>query len=282
LPEPVVDLHAHTTASDGSLRPARLVQRAAEAGLAALAVTDHDTVDGLAEAREEAGRAGIELVNGMELSVKWGDGTFHMLGYLFEEGPALDAGLAGLKGIRQERNEKMIRKLNELGFPVTTEEVVAASGGGQVGRPHMAKALVARGYFPTVDAAFATLLRKGRPAYVTVERLEPEGAIALIHEARGVAVLGHPYQLKLDAAALDAQVAGLKRAGLDGIEVQHSNHDPERQSLYESLARKYDLAGTGGSDFHGDVKPDIRLGRAWGGAPIPLSRLDDLKRRLRR
>lgn len=274
-----IDLHAHTTASDGSLSPAELVRAAAAEGLAALAVTDHDTVGGLEEARSEARRAGLELVNGMELSVRWDEGTFHLLGYLFEEGPGLAAGLARLQALRHDRNLRMIGKLNELGYGVSYADVAAESGGGQVGRPHMAKALVRKGLVPTVQDAFDRLLRRGRPAYVIVDRLEPRDAFELVRRAGGVPVLAHPYQLRLTEEALDARIPEWKDAGLGGIEVQHSSHDAARQSFLERLAAKHGLAATGGSDFHGDTKPDVALGRAHGGARIPMSRLDELIRR---
>ncbi len=277
--ETFIDLHAHTTASDGSLSPADLVKKAAAEGLAALAVTDHDTVAGLAEARSAARQSGIELVNGMELSVKWDEGTFHLLGYLFEEGPGLAAGLAKLQALRHDRNMRMIDRLNELGYAVTYAEVVAASGGGQVGRPHMAKALVAKGLVASVPDAFEKLLRRGRPAYVIVDRLDPWDAFSLVRKAGGVPVIAHPYQLRLSEQALDERIPEWKEAGLGGIEVQHSSHDAARQSFLAGLAEKHDLAATGGSDFHGDTKPDVQLGRAGGGARIPVSRLDDLIRR---
>ncbi|MCC6739180.1 MAG: PHP domain-containing protein [Planctomycetia bacterium] len=274
-----IDLHAHTTASDGSLSPTELVRAAAAEGLAALAVTDPDTVEGLAEARIEARRAGIELVNGMELSVRWDEGTFHLLGYLFEEGPGLSSGLAQLQALRHDRNRRLIGRLTELGSGVSYADVAAESGGGQVGRPHMAKALVRKGLVPTVQEAFERLLRRGRPAYVIVDRLEPEDAFALVRRAGGVPVLAHPYQLRLSEEELDARIPGWKDAGLGGIEVQHSSHDAARQSFLERLAGKHGLAATGGSDFHGDTKPDVHLGRAHGGTRIPVSRLDDLIRR---
>jgi 3',5'-nucleoside bisphosphate phosphatase len=277
--EPFIDLHAHTTASDGSLRPAELVRKAAAEGLAALAVTDHDTIAGLAEAREESGKAGIELVNGMELSVKWDEGTFHLLGYLFEEGPGLAVGLARLQALRHDRNLRMIAKMNELGIDVSHADIAAEGGGGQVGRPHMAKALVRKGHASSIHDAFEKLLRRGRPAYVIVDRLEPADAFALVREAGGVPVVAHPYQLRLKDEELDARLAEWKKLGLGGIEVQHSSHDAARQSFLQGLADRHGLAATGGSDFHGDTKPEARLGHAGGGARIPLSRLEDLKRR---
>ncbi|MEK7468367.1 MAG: PHP domain-containing protein [Planctomycetota bacterium] len=277
--ERFVDLHSHTTASDGSLRPAELVRKAAAEGLTALAVTDHDTIEGLAEARDESRKAGIELVNGMELSVKWNEGTFHLLGYLFEEGPGLAEGLAKLQALRHDRNLRMLAKMNELGIDVSHADIAAESGGGQVGRPHMAKALVRKGHAASIHDAFEKLLRRGRPAYVIVDRLEPSDAFSLVRHAGGVPVIAHPYQLRLTEEELDARVAGWKKDGLGGIEVQHSSHDAARQSFLEGLAKRHGLAATGGSDFHGDTKPDARLGWAGGGARIPLSRLDDLKRR---
>lgn len=254
---------------------------AADEGLRALAVTDHDTTDGLAEAREEASRRGIELVNGMELSVRWPDGTFHLLGYLFEEGPGLAEGLARLQALRRERNERMLAKLNGLGHALTMDDVRAQSGGGQIGRPHMAKALVAKGVVASVQEAFEKLLRRGAPAYAMVERLTEAEAIGIVKRAGGAAVLAHPYQLRLKPEGLDARLAEWKAAGLDGIEVQHSSHDPERQRVLEELAARHGLAGTGGSDYHGDTKPDVRLGTAWGGQRIRYERLEALKARVR-
>ena len=274
-----IDLHAHTTASDGSLSPTELVRKAAAEGLSALAVTDHDTIAGLSEARDEAKRAGIELVSGMELSVKWDEGTFHLLGYLFEEGPGLAEGLAKLQALRHDRNLRMVAKMIDLGVGITYDEVVAESGGGQVGRPHMAKALIKKGHAASVHDAFEKLLRRGKPAYVVVDRLEPEDAFSLVRRAGGVPVVAHPYQLKLKDAELEARVAEWKKSGLGGIEVQHSSHDASRQSFLDGLAKRHDLAATGGSDFHGETKPEVQLGRAGGGARIPLSRLDELKRR---
>ncbi|NUN50945.1 MAG: PHP domain-containing protein [Candidatus Brocadiae bacterium] len=277
MPEPSIDLHAHTTASDGSLRPAELVRQAAADGLSALAVTDHDTAEGLEEARDEARRTGIELVNGIEISVHWEAGTFHLLGYLFEETPALRAGLQELQGLRRERNARMIAKLNELGYRLTEEEVAAEGGGGQIGRLHIARALLRRGAVSTVEEAFGRLLRRGRPAFVMVDRLGAAEAIRMIRSAGGVAVVAHPFQLRLGEDALDGAVAEWTALGLGGIEVQHSSHDAGQVAFLSALAGRHNLAATGGSDFHGENKPGIPLGRAGEGARIPLSRLEDLR-----
>ncbi|MEW5725073.1 MAG: PHP domain-containing protein [Thermodesulfobacteriota bacterium] len=276
----LIDLHVHTTASDGSHEPARLVDLAREIGLKALGVTDHDTVDGLDQALVRGRETGFEVVPGIEISSEFSPGTMHMLGYFVDHlQTSFTSRLNELQEARRRRNPQMVEKLNGLGFGLTLAEVEAAAGGGQVGRPHFARVMVAKGYVPDSKEAFDKYLAKGRPAYMDKFRLSPAESIALIAQAGGLAVLAHPLTLKLAPAELENLVAGLKEAGLAGIEVYYSEHTPQMALKYLALAAKFDLAPTGGSDFHGDSKGGISLGRGFGNLAVPYAFLDGLKKR---
>ncbi len=266
-----VDLHTHSTASDGSFSPKELVNLAKEIDLLALALTDHDTIDGLAEAEAEAKSVGLAFVPGIEISVKFeGPGHFHLLGYFIDyQENILTKTLVKLKEARASRNQKMIAKLKELGVPITWEEVLAVSGGGEIGRPHIAKVLVDKGIVKDTDEAFSRYLAKGAAAYVPKARLDPEEAIELIHEAKGLTSLAHPYYLKLSNEELEKYVAYLKQKGLDAIEAYYTDHSPEYTAFCLELARKYNLLVTGGSDFHGANKPEIKLGVGKGSLFVP-------------
>ena len=272
-----MDLHAHTTASDGSLSPAELVHLAVSCGLGALGVTDHDTLAGLPEALESASGCGIELVPGVELSVEY-PGHFHLLGYLFDPAYApLDDRLRYLRDHRASRNVRMLEKIQECGLPITLEDVRAEAGGEVLGRPHMAKALVRKGIVDSVKEAFNRYLADGRPCHVPKAKLTPEEGIALIRAAGGVPVMAHPFTLKMDPEKLEAELCRLKECGLGGIECYYSQHSPDQQNLFLGIARRLDLVATGGSDFHGDTKPHVHLGVVTGGGPASLELLDRLK-----
>lgn len=257
-----IDLHAHTDLSDGTLRPADLVKLAAETGLAALAVTDHDTTAGLPVARE-AGRAlGVEILAGCEITARFPGRAMHVLAYGFDDRePRLQAMLAEIRGARDVRNPRILARLAELGCPLTMDEVRAEAGGDVVARPHIARALVRRGYVGDTKTAFQRYLRDGGPAFVPAESVEPEDAIAAVVAAGGVAVVAHPRQLRIDGSAgIRALFRALAQAGLGGIEVFHPSHDADDRVLYADIAAQERLVPTGGSDFHGANKPDIRLG----------------------
>lgn len=283
----MIDLHLHSTASDGSLPPALLVRRAKEGRLAAMALTDHDTLDGLPEAMAAGEDLGIEVLPGVEISLDHGPGTFHMIGLLFDPADAaLGAALRRVRGGREERNRRLVERLAELGVPVDMEEVVAYAGGDVVARPHFAQALVARGYVGTVKEAFDRWLGKGTPGYVERERLEVEEAIDLVHGAGGVTVLCHPTTLNLDpgpGAEPDGDlvpfVADLAAKGLDAIEVRYSEHDAKQEAVFRAVAERTGLLESGGSDFHGHTKKDIRLGVGRGNLNIPYEVLDHLRER---
>jgi predicted metal-dependent phosphoesterase TrpH len=258
----LIDLHTHSTASDGSLPPAEVVRLAQEAGLKALALTDHDTTDGLAEAVAAGDKLGVEVIPGVEISAQFTDDAMHILGYFIDFASGkLAARLAVLKQARKERNPKIIAKLNALGLGITMEQVERLSGGGQVGRPHIARALMQSGYVSTMQQAFDIYLKNGGKAYVAKYRFPPPEALAMIREAGGVPVLAHPFTLGMgSAAALKELLLDLKANGLAGIEIFYADHSPEQEAMYLKLARELGLLITGGSDFHGDNKPDVTLG----------------------
>lgn len=274
-----IDLHAHTTASDGSLTPTELVDRAARLGLTALGITDHDTLDGLAEAIGAARERGLELVPGIELSISVPVGRFHMLGYLIDhEDTTLGERLWRLKDNRARRNERMLEKLQRLGVPITREEVAAVSGGGQIGRPHMALALFKKGIVSSTQEAFDRYLADGAAAHVPKDKITLQEGLDLIHGAGGLAVMAHPIQRQLDDEALVAELHQLRAMGLDGIECYYSQHTPERTQVYLEMARRTGLMVTGGSDFHGASKPDVHLGCVYQGRPVSAELLEAMKR----
>jgi 3',5'-nucleoside bisphosphate phosphatase len=276
----MIDLHSHTTASDGSYTPTELVTHAREVGLRALGISDHDTVDGLMEAAEAAEAAGLDLVPGIEISVDYTHGEFHLLGYFIDfRNEAFVSRIRYLQENRFNRNELMVRKMHDLGFDVDMEEIVAESGGGQVGRPHMARALMKKGYVTSIQDAFDRYLADGKPLHVPKVKLAPEEAIGLVHEAGGVAVLAHPKYLEYDTEEeLAAELARLKKAGLDGLECYYSQHSEAETERYVRLAARFGLLCSAGSDFHGASKPDVPLGVIYqgrAGAPELLQRLKE-------
>lgn len=283
---PGIDLHAHTTASDGSLTPTELVGKARALGLAALAVTDHDTLGGLRQAQSAAACVGLDLVPGVELSVEDDAGRFHLLGYGFDpENAALADTLITLRRSRAARNALMAEKMAALGLPVTMDDVRAEAGEDAqvIARPHFARALIKKGVVESVQEAFDKYLSTGKPLYLPKEVLTPRDAIALIHGAGGVAVMAHPGLVPLDEAALADRVARLAQDdGLDGIEAYYSQHSRADTHRFLALAARLGLLVTGGSDFHGIAKPHVPLGVVFEGRPAPPGLLADLRARLPR
>jgi 3',5'-nucleoside bisphosphate phosphatase len=256
-----IDLHTHSNASDGSYPPEEVVRQAKEGGLAAMALTDHDTVDGLSEAVAAGETYGVEVIPGVEVSAQFPGGTMHIVGLFveFQDG-RLDQRLAVLKQARIDRNPKIIKKLKDLGIAITMARVEEISGGGQVGRPHIARALLEKGYVSSIQEAFDKYLGYQRPGYVSKFRFPPNEALAMIREAKGIPILAHPFTLNLAAVPLKNQIIELKGQGLAGLEVYYSEHTPEQEALYLKLARELDLLVSGGSDYHGQNKPEITLG----------------------
>jgi predicted metal-dependent phosphoesterase TrpH len=241
-----VDLHAHSTASDGAASPSDLVAAARRANLAAIAITDHDTVAGVREATSAAARLGIRLVPGVELSAVDADGETHLLGLHLSDLDALDGQLAELRDMRRTRAERMVERLNALGVRVSMDDVLAQAAGGAIGRPHVARALIARGWAPDMRTAFDRYLAAGRPAFVPKDRLSLADAIAIVHRAGGLAVLAHP-----GAAATTQRITALAALGLDGVEVRHPSHDDAEIGRILSLTERLGLLPSGGSDWHG-------------------------------
>lgn len=258
----MIDLQAHTTASDGSYTSTELIHHAHQIGLSAIGVTDHDTVGGLEEAVAAASEVGIEVVPGIEISVDYPQGEFHLLGYYVDyKNPEFLDRIHYLQENRFNRNAVMVRKMNDLGFEITLEEIEAESGGGQLGRPHMARAMLKKGYVSTVQEAFDKYLADGQPLHVPKVKLSPQEAIGLVHHAGGVAVLAHPKYMEYPTEAeLAEELSRLKDAGLDGLECYYSQHTEEETQQYLRLARHFGFLVTSGSDFHGVSKPDVPLG----------------------
>ncbi len=278
-----VDLHCHSTASDGTLPPREVVQLARESNLSALSLTDHDTIAGIADASDEARKLGIDFLPGIEISAEFpAPGTLHILGYGIDPtSPSLVALTAELIAARDARNPIIVEKLNELGVSVSMREWEDEAKGGVLGRPQLAAVLVRKGYVSSIKNAFDKYLGQRAPAYVDKERLKPREAIARISAARGLAVLAHPVQLRAqNDAQLETFVKNLVDQGLAGIEVIHSDHDAQAVEKMSRLAERFGLLKTGGSDFHGTNKKDIRLGDA-NGRKIPREFYERLLDRLR-
>jgi len=247
------DLHTHTTASDGTHSPETNVRLAKEAGLAGIAITDHDTVAGVAEAAACGEQIGIKVVPGVEISTAADGKDIHVLGYWIDtKDERFLQRLAGQRNTRGRRNEMILQKLAELGYEVTEEEVLAQAAArpgkdGSVGRPHIASAMVAKGYVGSIAEAFDRFLAEGSAAYVNPERISPEEAVRWILEAGGVPVLAHP-----GLYGDDKLVERLIGCGLKGIEVRHADHAPEDEARYGKMAEAFGLIATAGSDFHGE------------------------------
>lgn len=255
-----IDLHAHSTASDGTESPAELVAAARAAGLTTLAITDHDTTAGWGEAAEAAIREGIELVRGIEISCSRNYRSIHLLGYLPDpDDPRLAIELARARDSRVNRMDRMIQRMADDGIPVTVEEVRAQlAPGATLGRPHLADALVANGVVPTRDEAFRDLLHDGSKYYVGHYAPDPVAAIKLVRAAGGVSVLAHPFAMRT-ATISDDMVQELSDAGLAGLEAHHRDHEPADVERAVRLAERHDLVLTGSSDYHGTGKLN-RLG----------------------
>jgi predicted metal-dependent phosphoesterase TrpH len=274
-----VDLHLHTTASDGVRSPSNLVNHAKEKGLRAIAITDHDTIEGLEEAMAEGRRINFEVIPGIEISAEYSPGSMHLLGYFLDiHHPLLNERLAYLQKARAERNPKIVEELNRLGIKVTYEDVIKASGGGQVGRPHFAQVLLERGYVRSIQEAFERFLKKGAPAYHDKFRFKAEEAIHFIQEANGVTVIGHPNTLGASGTSeLDALLSQLVKEGLKGIEVYYPEHSPAEVATYKFLAEKYGLVMTGGTDYHGIEGNGLEVGVGRGNMKLPYSIVEALK-----
>jgi len=275
----LIDLHTHSTASDGTLSPADLVAEAAREGLAAVALTDHDTLAGLPEARQAGERLGIDVIAGVELSVADGDRSVHLLGLFLPDRPGpLAEALADLREKRHGRNRRILEKLKTLGIAIPYEAVTALAG-GTVGRPHIARAMLDAGAATSLKEAFTRYLGIHGRAYVPKDKLALPEAIALLHAEGALTSLAHPYMLGLGGTALIETAKRYRDAGLDAVEALYTEHSQAQTLEYLALARRLGLAVSGGSDFHGAVKPEVKLGRGRGGLRVDIAVLDVLRAR---
>jgi len=268
---PRVDLHLHSTASDGSFSPAELVRKVAAEGLAIIALTDHDTVGGIAAALEAAREfPGLRLIPGIEISTDTPEGEVHILGYFIDHTDCnLQAALEKMRSSRWERARQIVTKLGELGCPVDWERVLEIAGGGTIGRPHIAQAMLERGHVESFRGAFEQYISRDGPAYVEREKVTPSGAVELVVQARGLPVLAHPLTIPQP----EQLATKLKVVGLIGIEAYYASYTAEDVQRLVSIADRYNLIATGGTDFHGiDANADTSIG----GVEIPEKSVERL------
>jgi len=282
-PQPSIDLHIHSTASDGTLSPADIIALALRLELGAISITDHDSLAGCREALLDGIPDALGFLTGVEISAEPppsypGAGSIHILGYGMRlDDPELNRTLEKLQDARKDRNPQIIARLTKLGIAIRLEEVEKEASRGQPGRPHIAKLLVKKGIVRTIDDAFDRYLGDGKPAYVDKFRIESSQAIGLINAAGGIPVLAHPSLLELEN---DQQLEEILREmitmGLKGVEVYFPAHTPEQTRWYAELAKRYDLLMSGGTDFHGDIQPEIQMGVGRGDLRVPFELYEKL------
>ncbi len=268
-----IDLHVHSTASDGTLSPTQVVRLAREKGLQAIALTDHDTIDGVGEAIEAGALYGVEVIPGIELAADFPGENLHLLGlYIDYEDKDFLQKLKPLVNSREIRNQKMLDQLDDLGLPISLEENSNATTRG-----HFAKALLEAGHVASMEEAFDLYISPGKPGYIKRMTPSPKECIDLIHQAGGLAILAHPTLYGLDMIEIETLIARLADDGLEGIEAIYCLHSPEEEAALIKIAKKYNLIISGGSDFHGDHKPGLELGTGYGNLKIPYRLLDQIK-----
>jgi len=274
-----VDLHTHSTASDGSLTPTELITHAIEKGLSVIAITDHDTQQGITEARERAATEPIDLIAGTELSLDYDIGGMHLVVLWLEPGAGpLQDRLDELRVGREQRNHRIVEILNDAGMAITIEEVAEESGGGSTGRPHIAAVMVQKGFAPDIRTAFDEWLGNNRAAYVSRQRLSPEDAIDLARRSGAVPILSHPHTLGIHTApVMAALLERLRDSGLVGLEAYYASYRQHERQGYAHLARRFGLIPSGGSDFHGTYKPGLELGTGYGDLVVPESVVEELR-----
>ena len=267
----MIDLHTHTNESDGTRAPSELIQVAKQAGLQSLAITDHDTFAGYLQAREAASQQGVDLIRGIEVSTKHGKKSIHILGYFFRNDPP-DSFLKWLESLvaeREERNRLLSNQLRTLGVDVTLEEAQAL-GRTVTGRVHFARVMVQKGYVRSIQAAFDRYLADNAPAYVEANDPPSETAVEKLRSAGAFPVVAHLGRYGMAPEKEEDFLSRLRNAGLGGLEVIHTDHAAEDVTRYATLAAKYSLLPSGGSDYHGEAKPGVRLGFGdYGKIPIP-------------
>ncbi len=278
--EKYIDLHTHSLKSDGSMTPAEVVREAEKAGLAAIALSDHDTVDGIEEAVAEGEKIGVEVIPAIEFSVISETET-HILGYFIDiNNPDLKRVMSEVVDLRIRRNEVTCRRLNELGFDITLEEVRELAPNNFVGRAHFARVLMDKGYTKSVKEGFDKYMSAGQYAYCEQQRLTAKEAIELIKKCGGLSFLAHPHLTKFDDDKIRMYIKELKGYGLDGIEGYYTDYTPEMQEKYQSMAKEMGLMISGGTDFHAKMKPHISIGTGLGNMKIPYSLIEEMKKRI--
>ncbi|MDC7233822.1 MAG: PHP domain-containing protein [Spirochaetales bacterium] len=267
----MIDLHTHSTASDGTCTPAELIREAREAGLRAIALTDHDTLDGLDEAAASASEAGIIFIPGIELEIKHHPGEFHLLGLGLEDwhNSSLALFLDEIREHRNNRNEQMVELIRQDGIDISHRDLEKAAGGRIIARPHFARVLVEKKVAKNIKHAFDRFLGVGQKFYLPKEVIELEKGIQLIHEAGGKAVIAHPLSLYLSWGKMPERFREWKELGLDGIEARHSGANKNQMARFEALAEELGLIISGGSDYHGKNRRDRALGKGGGFQHIP-------------
>lgn len=274
-----IDLHVHSNASDGTLTPTEIVNLAKEKGLTAIALTDHDTMQGVSEAREAARGSKLEIISGVEISCEYRGKEIHILGlFLDRDCEELLSKLAYYRAKRDERNEKMISNFQEAGIPMTIEELSGGDSNAVITRAHFARYLVEHSYVKKKDEAFKKYLGKKCSFYETREYINAQKAIELIKKAKGISFLAHAYLYKMSDKEIEQMVEELISYGLDGLEVYHSSHNICESRKLLALAKKKGLLISGGSDFHGANKPDIDLSVGRGNLRLPHYILEDIKK----
>lgn len=275
-----IDLHAHSTASDGTLLPKEVAQRAKQNGLRACALTDHDTTDGIGEFLAECEKIGVEGIAGVEISAQH-DKTMHIVGlFVDHEHKNLNEKLALLRGGREVRNRKMLSLLQEGGFDITEADIIGQKEGATMantGRAHIARAMVKKGYVSDTSEAFEKYIKRGNPYYVKRLTYSPKESIDMIHAAGGIAILAHPILIAAEYDKLFPVVKEMKEYGIDGMECYYNNYTPEFAKMCRDMCRELNLLQSGGSDFHGANKPDIELGEVSTGF-VPYEILEELKK----
>ena len=274
-----IDLHTHSTASDGTLSPGEVAERAKANGLRAVALTDHDTVGGVTEFLAECESIGIEGIAGVEISAQH-DKTMHIVGlFIDHNNRELNEKLARLRGGREVRNRKMLSLLQEGGFDITEEDIIKQKDGATMtntGRAHIARAMVKKGYVKDTSEAFNRYIKRGNPYYVKRLTYSPRESIDMIHAAGGVAILAHPILISEDYDTLLPIVKEMKECGMDGMECYYNNYTPEFAEMCLDMCKELDLLPSGGSDFHGANKPTIELGEVSTGY-VPYEVLEKMK-----
>ncbi len=279
-----IDLHIHSTASDGTLSPAEILKLAQKLKLRAIAITDHDTIAGSKEALQTGIPPSVKFLTGVEISASSPPsisyaGSFHILGYSIRlDDPQLNKTLAVLQQARKNRNPQIVKRLNSMGFEFSLKDVAKEIGDGQLGRPHIARYLIKKGFVKSIDEAFKKYLAQGKPAYVDKYRVDCSRAIEIIIDAGGIPVLAHPILLNFDKNETNDLFALLKDMGLKGIEVYYPENPPGMTTFYSKLAERYGLLKTGGTDFHGSLKPDIQMGSGREDFAVPYEIYEKLVR----